>query len=48
MCGVCVLCSACVDTSETGDLESCSVLKPYRESGDFAKFGEQGMYYIHM
>ena len=37
-------CSACVDTSECGELETCTLLKPYRESGEFAKFGEEGAY----
>ncbi len=35
-----------VDTSLTGDLESCKLLKPFKESGDYATFGELGWYFI--
>ena len=31
-----------MDTSESGDLAACTVLKPYRESGQFATFGDLG------
>ena len=31
-----------MDTSETGDLSECTVLKPYKESGQFATFGDLG------
>lgn len=34
--------SAVVDTSESGDLAACTVMKPYRESGQFATFGDLG------
>ena len=34
--------SAVVDTSESGDLAGCSLLKPYMETGQFATFGDLG------
>lgn len=34
--------SAVVDTSESGDLSACTLIKPYRESGQFATFGDLG------
>ena len=37
-----MLYSAVIDTSEKGDLHSCVLMKPYREGGKFAKFGEIG------
>jgi hypothetical protein len=35
--------SAVVDTSESGDLAGCTLLKPYRETGRFATFGDLGI-----
>ena len=35
--------SAVVDTSESGDLAGCTLLKPYRETGQFATFGDFGI-----
>eukprot|EP00795_Rhopilema_esculentum_P016379 gene16379-7781_t len=34
---------ACIDTTETGDLASCTVLRPFRTSGDFSRFGDDDM-----
>ena len=34
--------SAVVDTSEEGRLAECTLMKPYRESGQFSRFGELG------
>lgn len=34
--------SACVDTTESGDLSQCKVLRPYRSSGDYARFSNNG------
>ena len=31
-----------MDTSELGDLSACTLIKPYRESGQFATFGDLG------
>lgn len=36
------LTSAVVDTTEEGRLEGSTLLKPFKESGDFTKFGESG------
>ncbi|CAB4017177.1 tripeptidyl-peptidase 2, partial [Paramuricea clavata] len=33
----------CVDTSETGDLANCKLLKTFRESGEFDTFGTKDM-----
>ena len=38
--------SAVIDTSESGCLAGCTLLKPYRETGQFATFGESGTLYI--
>lgn len=35
--------SAVVDTTEEGRLGECTLLMPYKEAGQFAKFGELGM-----
>ncbi len=35
-------CSACVDTSEKGDLASCDLLANYREEQKYSKFGNTG------
>lgn len=35
-------CSAVVDITEEGRLSDCVLLKPYRVSGQFTKFGEHG------
>lgn len=35
-------CSAAIDTSEGGDLSSCTLMKPYKESNQVVKFGEKG------
>ncbi|PFX32477.1 Tripeptidyl-peptidase 2 [Stylophora pistillata] len=35
---------ACVDTSETGDLASCTLLSNYRESGQYATFGKEDLF----
>ena len=35
--------SAVIDTSESGDLAGCTLLKPYRETGQFATFGDLGI-----
>ncbi|XP_029189240.2 tripeptidyl-peptidase 2-like isoform X1 [Acropora millepora] len=35
---------ACVDTSECGDLASCTLLSSYRETGQYATFGEEDLY----
>ena len=35
--------SAVVDTSESGSLAGCTLLKPYKETGQFATFGDLGM-----
>ena len=37
-----VLCSVVVDTSECGDLASCTLMKPYKESQQFSKLGDDG------
>ena len=37
---------ACVDTSESGDLASCTLLANYRESGQYATFGKEGVNYF--
>ena len=34
--------SAVVDTSECGDLASCTLMKPFRESGQFAQLSQTG------
>ncbi|EDO30245.1 predicted protein [Nematostella vectensis] len=34
---------ACIDTSETGDLQSCKLMSDYRESGEFASFSDQDL-----
>eukprot|EP00112_Aurelia_sp_Birch-Aquarium-sp1_P025902 Seg888.11 transcript_id=Seg888.11/GoldUCD/mRNA.D3Y31 product="Tripeptidyl-peptidase 2" protein_id=Seg888.11/GoldUCD/D3Y31 len=34
---------ACVDTTESGDLSQCKVLRPYRSSGDYARFSNNDM-----
>ncbi|XP_031554866.1 tripeptidyl-peptidase 2-like [Actinia tenebrosa] len=34
---------ACVDTSENGDLQSCTLLSSFRESGEFATFGKEDL-----
>ena len=36
------LCSAVVDTSECGDLTSCTLMKPFKESGQFAQLSQSG------
>lgn len=36
------MCSAVVDTTEKGTLNECQLLKPFKESGQFSKFGEIG------
>lgn len=35
---------ACVDTSESGDLASCTVLSSYRDSGQYATFGKEDLF----
>ena len=35
-------CSAVVDTSECGDLASCTLMKPFKESGQFAQLSQSG------
>ncbi|CAH3119853.1 unnamed protein product [Pocillopora meandrina] len=35
---------ACVDTSESGDLASCTLLANYRESGQYATFGKEDLF----
>ena len=37
------LTSAVVDTTEEGRLEESTLLKPFKEGGDFTKFGESGV-----
>ena len=39
---VCIF-SAVVDTSECGDLESCVLLKQFKESQQYAKFSTEGI-----
>ncbi|KAK3699411.1 hypothetical protein QZH41_018570 [Actinostola sp. cb2023] len=34
---------ACIDTSEKGDLQSCTLLANYKESGQFATFGKEDL-----
>ncbi|XP_078380044.1 tripeptidyl-peptidase 2-like isoform X2 [Oculina patagonica] len=34
---------ACVDTSESGDLASCTLLTNYRDSGQYATFGKEDL-----
>lgn len=34
--------SAVIDTSESGDLAGCALLKPYKETGQYATFGDLG------
>ncbi|KAJ7369433.1 tripeptidyl-peptidase II Tpp2, partial [Desmophyllum pertusum] len=34
---------ACVDTSESGDLDSCTLLSNYRDSGQYATFGKEDL-----
>lgn len=38
--------SAVVDVSLGEDLSSVEVLKPFRETGQFSKFGEEGTLYM--
>ena len=33
----------CVDTSETGDLESCSLMSSYREEHQYSRFSDADM-----
>ena len=33
---------ACVDTSETGDLESCELLGPFKLTGKYARLTKEG------
>lgn len=42
--GACLyIISAVIDLSEKGSLKECTLLKPFKEEGQFAKFGELGM-----
>ncbi|XP_068732831.1 tripeptidyl-peptidase 2-like [Montipora capricornis] len=35
---------ACIDTSESGDLDSCTLLSSYRETGEYATFGKEDLF----
>ena len=40
-------CRAVLDTSECGELASCTVLEPFVESGQYATFGADGECHTH-
>lgn len=43
---LCTINRACVDTSESGDLASCTLLSNYRDSGQYATFGKEGITWL--